>query len=154
MGIVVWKLVVINKEQLLVIWQFVMPVVVIKAMPVRMPSVRPVDVTKTVPVPNPIVMEVDVAREEQKIHNVMVVIVAGRVMREVVVKPEGVTTLLRFVPSGNTPRKTTHRRRRNQQPPMQVLLLRVVQELCSLLSSAWLLPPRLLMSLLRSNCHI
>merc|ERR1712238_29542 len=125
-AIVVWKLVVINKEKLLVIWQFVMLVVVIKAMPVRMPSVRPVDVTKTVPVPNPIVMEVDVAREEQKIHNVMVVIVAGRVMREVVVKPEGVTTLLRFVPSGNTPRKMTHQRRRKK-----VLLLRVVQELYS-----------------------
>merc|ERR1712238_611457 len=151
MGIVVWKLVVINKEQLLVIWQFVMPVVVIKAMPVRMPNVLPVDVTKTVPVPNPIVMEVDVAREEQKIHNVMVVIVAGRVMREAVVRPEGVTTLLRFVPSGNTPRKMTHQRRRNQPPPTKVLLLRVVlQELCSLLS-AWLLPPRLLMSLLRSK---
>merc|ERR1712161_167524 len=132
-AIVVWKLVVINKEQLLVIWQFVMPVVVIKAMPVRMRNVRPVDATKTVPVPNPIVMEVDVAREEQKIHNVMVGIVAGRVMREAVVKPEGVTTLLQFVPSGNTPRRMTHQRRRNQPPPMKVLLLRVVQELvCSL----------------------
>merc|ERR1712238_420842 len=111
---------------------------------------RLVDVTKTVPVPNPIVMEVDVAREEQKIHNVMVGIVAGRVMRVAVVRPGGVTTLLRFVPSGNTPRKMTHRRRRNQQPPMQVLLLRVVQELCSLLS-VWLLPPWLLMSSLRSK---
>merc|ERR1712238_176414 len=135
MGIVVWKLVVINKEQLLVIWQFVMPVVVIKATPVRMPSVLPVDVTKTVPVPNPIVM---------------VGIVAGRVMREAVVRPEGVTTLLRFVPSGNTPRKMTHQRRRNQPPPTKVLLLRVVPGLCSLLS-AWLLPPRLLMSSLRSK---
>merc|ERR1719491_1635259 len=95
-------------------------------------------------------MEVDVAREEQKIHNVMVGIVAGKVMREAVVRPEGVTTLLQFVPSGNTPRKMTHQRRRNQPPPMQVLLLRVVQELCSLLS-AWLLPPRLLMSSLRSK---
>merc|ERR1712238_409165 len=103
-------------------------------------------------VPNPIVMEVDVAREEQKIHNVMVVIVAGRVMREAVVKPEDVTTLLRFVPSGNTPRRMTHQRRRNQQPPTKKVLLRrvVLQELCSLLS-AWLLPPRLLMSSLRSN---
>merc|ERR1711865_410706 len=125
--------------------------VVIKAMPVRMPSVRPVDVTKIVPVPNPIVMEVDVAREEQKIHNVMVGIVAGRVMREAVVKPEGVTTLLLCVPSGNTPRRMTHQRRRNQQPPTKVRLLRVVQqELCSLLS-VWLLPPRLLMSSLRSK---
>merc|ERR1712238_393646 len=104
----------------------------------------------TVPVPNPIVMEVDVAREEQKIHNVMVGIVAGRVMREVVVRPEGVTTLLRFVPSGNTSRRMTHRRRRNQQPPTKVLLLRVVQERCSLLL-AWLSPPRLLMSSLRSK---
>merc|ERR1712238_277013 len=150
-AIVGWKLVVINKEQLLVIWQFVMPVVVIKAMPVRMPSVRPVDVTKTVPVLNPIVMEVDVAREEQKIHNVMVGIVAGLVMREVVVKPEVAMQLLRFVPSGNTPRRMTHQRRRSQQPPTKVLLLRVVQEeLCSLLS-AWWLPPRLLMSSLRSK---
>merc|ERR1712161_154519 len=136
---------------LLVIWQFVMPVVVIKATPVRMRNVRPVDVTKIVPVPNPIVMEVDVAREEQKIHNVMVGIVAGRVMREVVVRPEGVTILLRFVPSGNTPRKMTHQRRRNQQPPTKVrLLLRVVPGLCSLLS-VWLLPPRLRMSSLRSK---
>merc|ERR1719491_517776 len=119
-------------------------------MPVRMPNVRPVDVIKTVPVPNPIVMEVDVAREEKKIHNVMVGIVAGKVMREVVVKPEVAMQLLRFVPSGNTPRKMTHQRRRNQQPPTKVLLLRVVQELCSLWS-AWLLPPRLRMSSLRSK---
>merc|ERR1711865_387682 len=147
-AIVGWKLVVIKKEKI-VIWQFVMPVDVIKATPVRMRSVRPVDVTKTALVPNPIVMEVDVAREEQKIHNVMVGIVAGMLHQcKAVVRPEGVTTLLQFVPSGNTHRTTTHRRR-NQQPPTKVLLLRV-QELCSLLS-AWLLPPRLLMLSLRSK---